>query len=88
MLSFIFVIVRICADFFYRLFIYVLPLVIQLSRGIPLTGLTTTPCLCISEARIWISNVIFWFSELRWEVIVRFVDIGGIFEIQWVRYIL
>ena len=36
------------------------------------------------QARTWISNVIscrglvFMFNELKWEVIVRFIDIGGI----------
>jgi hypothetical protein len=38
--------------------------------------------LCLSKARIWISNIIchvpsfFVFSELRWEMNVCFVDIG------------
>ena len=43
--------------------------------------------LCLSQTRIWISNVICYslflclvFSELRWEVIVPVVDIGGIVD--------
>ena len=49
--------------FFYRICIYILPLEIQLSGGfgIPLTGLIT------SQARIWISNIIFsvqWVKSL------------------------
>jgi hypothetical protein len=43
------------------------------------------PFLCLFQAVTWISNGIymalsffFLFSEIRWEVIVRFVDIGRI----------
>ena len=39
-------------------------------------------CLCLSKARTWISNIPFSFCvqwvQLRWEMILRFVDIGGI----------
>jgi len=49
--------------------------------GIPLTGLTPKH-VCQSEARFWIYNAIwcglFVFKDFRWEVVVRFVDIGGI----------
>jgi hypothetical protein len=40
--------------------------------------------LCLSQARTWISNVIchslfcVQWVQLKWEVIVRFIDIGGI----------
>jgi hypothetical protein len=95
MLSFIFVTVcgnfewkRICAVFFfYRLFIYVMQLEIQLSReeGWDLINwFNPTICLCLSQARICISNVIcrglfcVQWLQLRWKVIVGFVDIGGI----------
>ena len=51
--------------------------------GISLTGLTP-PHLCACP-RTCISNfiycgVFFVFSELSWEVVVRFVDIGGIVD--------
>ena len=40
--------------------------------------------LCLSQARTWIFSVIyrvfFMFSELRWEVIVRIVNIGEIVD--------
>ena len=63
------------------------PLKIQLSRGkggCPINRFNHATCLCLFQARNWISNVIcrglFWVQwiKLRWEVIVRFVDIGGI----------
>jgi len=67
MLSFIFVIVcgliegkRICAGFFYRLFIFVLPLEIQLSRRgegcDPINRLNPATFLCLFQARTWIFN--------------------------------
>ena len=67
MLSFISVIVgglfeckRICAGF-YRLFIYVMPLEIQLSRGEgwdPINLFNATTLLCLSQAITVISDVI------------------------------
>jgi hypothetical protein len=51
--------------------------------------LNSTTFLCLSQARTWISNVIcccspfFAFSELRWEVIVCFVNIGGIVDYHY-----
>ena len=40
--------------------------------------------LFLFQARAWISNIIcrglFMFNDLRWEVTVRFVDIGGIVD--------
>ena len=70
MLSFIFVIVcgliagkRIWAGFFYRLFIYVLPLEIQLSkRGEdydPINWHNLATCLCLFQTRTWIFNDIY-----------------------------
>ena len=63
---------------------------ILLSRGravIPLTGLTTPHFLCLSQARSLISNVtcrgLIVFSDLGWEVIVRFVDICVIVDHQF-----
>ena len=47
--------------------------------GIPFSGLTTPPVWSLA----WISKsiklccILFMFSELKWEVVVRFVDIGG-----------
>ena len=47
-------------------------------------SLNPTICLCLSQARTWISNVIcrglfcVQWVQLRWEVIVGFLDIGGI----------
>ena len=67
--------------------IYVLPLGIQLSRGrvrIPLTDLIPQHfCECFKpEPDIPTSYVVFFlclqFAQLRWEVIVCFVDIGEI----------
>ena len=56
---------------------------IQLSRGEgwdPINRFNPATLLCLSQT--WISNVIcgglFMFSEFRWEVILRFVDIGEI----------
>ena len=91
MLSWIFVIVCgnfECVFYFYFLFIYVLLLEIQLSRGEgwdPINRFNPATSLCLSQARTWISNImllslIFVFNELRWEVIVCFVDIGGIVD--------
>ena len=39
--------------------------------------------MCLSQARTWISNVIYrgtFCVQLRWEVFDRFVDIVGIVE--------
>jgi len=47
--------------FFYRLFIYVWSLAIQLSRGErwdPINRFNPAPFLCLSQAKTWISNVI------------------------------
>ena len=59
---------------------------------IPLTGLTPPQFLCLSQARTWISNVIchglFMFSELRQEVFVRFVDIGGIGDHHCLNFLI
>ena len=83
---------QICAGFFffYCLCIHVLSLEIQLSRGEGLDSITQfnpATFLYLSQARTWISNIIFrlfflpfLFTELRWEVIVHFVDIGGIVD--------
>jgi hypothetical protein len=46
----------------------------------PINLFNPSPCLCLSQARIWIFNVcrgLFWI-QLRWEAIVHFVDIGKI----------
>ena len=69
--------------FFYSLFIYVLPLEIQLSRGEgwdAINQFNTVTFLYLSQANSWISNFIcrgffcvLWL-QLKWEVIVRFVD--------------
>ena len=52
--------------------------------GIPLISLTPPHFVCLSQARTWISNVIcgglFVLSKWRREMIVRFVDIGGIVD--------
>ena len=70
---------RICAGFLYRLFISVLLLEFQLSRweGWDLMNrFNPTIYVCLSQASIWISNVTsVQCVQLRWEVIVRFVDI-------------
>ena len=67
-------------------FIYVLPFELQVLRGEdPINKFNPATILCMSEVRTWISNVIcrgplFVFSEWMWELIVRFVDIGGIVD--------
>jgi hypothetical protein len=38
---------------------------------------------CLSQARDWISNIICRDLYLRWEVVVRFVDVGGIVDHQF-----
>ena len=73
--------------FFYHLFIYVFPLEILLSREEgwdPTNQFYPTKFLCLSQARTWIWNIIcrgffcVQWSQLRWEVIIRFVDISWI----------
>jgi hypothetical protein len=44
-------------------------------------------CLCLSKARSWIFNVLYRsiivFSELRWDMIVHFVDISEIVDLTF-----
>ena len=70
-----------------RLFIYVLPLETPLSRGNGWNHnnrFNNATFLCLSQYKTWISNVIscgfvcIQWVQLRWEVIVRLVDIDGI----------
>ena len=67
---------------------YVLPLEIHLSRGdgwdtIIINQLSPATFLCLSQARIWISNVTFFmFGVLGWRGIVRFVEIGWMVDHQ------
>ena len=64
---------------------YVLPLEIQSSRGeFPLTSFTL-PHFCVFpklglDFQRHMPWSFFVFRELRWEVIVRFVDIGGLVD--------
>jgi hypothetical protein len=44
----------------------------------PINQLNPATFLCLVQARTWISIDLLMFNDLRWEVIVRFVDIGGI----------
>ena len=79
---------------FYCLFIYVLPLVIQLSREKgwdPLVGLIPPhggpyprP---IPGFPTYIVVLFFVFSEWRWEVTVRFVDIGGTVDYHCLNFL-
>ena len=53
--------------------------------GDPINQFNPAILLCLSQARIWISNVIccdlyFKFNEFSWEVIVCFVDTGKIVD--------
>ena len=52
--------------------------------GIPLTGLTPPHCLCMSQAMNCISYHMLWslfmLNDLRWPVIVCFVDFGAIVD--------
>jgi hypothetical protein len=55
-------------------------------RGDPINRCNPATFLCLSQARIWISKVIcsglicVQWVQLGWEVIVCFVDIGGIVD--------
>jgi len=70
------------------LFIYVLLLEIQLSRGgglDPINWFTHTTFLWLSKTRSWIYNVIycglsFVFSELRWDVNISGIDVKLSFQ--------
>ena len=80
---------RICSGF-YRLFIYVLNSVIKLLRGdnrYPIKQFNSATCLCLSQARTWISNHtcrgLFVLSDWRWEMTVRFV--GEIVDHHWLN---
>ena len=52
--------------------------------GGPINQVNLHTFLCLSKARTWISNIIYsglfcaQCVQIRWEVIVHFVDIGGI----------
>jgi hypothetical protein len=48
--------------------------------GVILSSLTPSHFLCLFQAKTWISNII-WSGVLvfRWEVVVRYVDLVGIF---------
>ena len=81
----------------YRLFIYVFPLDIQLSKGeggnlIYQFNLATF--LCLSQARAGIFNVInyvmvfFVFSELRGKVTFRFIAIGGTVDHHCLNFLI
>ena len=70
-------------------FIYFPTIYIQLSKGKncdPINRLNHATFLWLSQAKTWMSNIIgrgfFVFSELMWEIILRFVDIGEIFYHQ------
>jgi hypothetical protein len=66
--NWVFVIGSESVEVFYRLFLYVLPLEIQLSREEgwdPINRFNSAILLCLSQARTWISNVVVFvvFSE-------------------------
>ena len=75
--------VQVCCCCF---FIYVLPLRSNYQEvWIPLTGLTLPHiCACPTPGPGFLMSYVMilflMFSELRWEVIVRFVNISGIFD--------
>ena len=60
--------------------------------GAPLTGLTSSHlCACHKTRLGFLTSyvvVFFVFSELRWEVIVRFVDISEIVDHHCINFIL
>ena len=68
----------------YPLFIHVFPLEAQLSRGgwDPIHLFNPATCLCLSQARTWISNIIcpglvcVHWVQLGWEVIAYFIQMG------------
>ena len=69
---------------FFIVCLCVLPLEIQISRREgwdPINQFNPTTSVCLSQARTWISNIIcggdFFCAQLRRDMIVRFVDIGG-----------
>jgi len=80
--------VIVCGLFVFFFFIIsVLLLEIQLSvgeGGDPIDQFKLNTFLCLSQARTWISNVLchglLMLNELRWGVVVCFVDTGGIID--------
>jgi hypothetical protein len=77
------------------LFITVLLLEIKLSRGegcYHINRFNPRTFLCLSQARTWISIIIrhglFMFNDLRWELIVYFVNIGGIVDHHCLNFLI
>jgi hypothetical protein len=51
----------------------------------------TFVCACLTSGPVFPTSYMLWcffvFSELRWEVIVYFVDIGGIVDHHWLNFL-
>ena len=73
---------RVCAGFFYHLFIYVLQLNIQLSSGAGCDLFTRFSRAYFKPGHGFLTScvvlLLLMLNELRWEIIVRFVDLGGL----------
>ena len=82
---------EICAGFL--LFVYRWCIVFWLSRWEgwdPINWLNPATFLCPSQVRTWISNIIchgLFSVQLRWEVVVHFVDIGEIDDHHCVNFL-
>ena len=68
---------------------------IKLSRGegcYHINRFNPRTFLCLSQARTWISIIIrhglFMFNDLRWELIVYFVNIGGIVDHHCLNFLI
>jgi hypothetical protein len=78
-----------CVQVYYRLFIYLLLLEIQLSRveslnsipfGLTLPNVCPYPKPWLRFPKLYVGSCVCVVGELVWEVIVRFVDIDGIVD--------
>ena len=80
---------RIC-NFVCRLFIQVLSLEIQLSRGgwNPIKWLNPPYFLCLSQYKSWISNVLIRSRSWGDRWLFAFVDIGGIADPHYLDFLL
>ena len=81
-----------CVQVYYRLFIYLLLLEIQLSRveslnsipfGLTLPNVCPYPKPWLRFPKLYVGSFLCVVGELVWEVVVCFVDIDGIVDNHW-----
>ena len=53
----------------------------------PINLFNSATFLCLSQSRIKCCGLLFAFSGLRWEAIVRFLDIGGIVGHHYLKFV-